>query len=168
MINQSKAVIDYYVAVPDRESSFFDIKGETYKEIIMPGTFRRSLEANSNICADINHQRVFALHEDIEAWEDQIGLRVIIKTNDLEILAKLMNKEITGCSFTFQCLDEVEEKKSWYTLRKIKKLMLFKITFTDDKCKPIYKASALQNLYIPKELFIPIAEYRLKLIKEKY
>lgn len=166
-IDGSHAYIDVYVTVPGRKSIILNAPGKgSFKEIIKPRAFEESIHYYGSVPACLNHDREIASSKDVEIWEDNIGLRAIVKTKDIETLAKILSGKIVGCSFTFKCLREKIENEIIVNVRTVEKLKLTEISFIDDRKCPTYNSCSILAVTIPKNLVNSIAEYRIGLINK--
>lgn len=165
--NDSYACIDVYITVPGRKSRLIDDpRKNMYREVIKPRAFEESIHYYGSVPAYLNHDREIASKEDVEVYEDSIGLRAIIKTQDIETLAKILSGHIIGCSFVFKCLNEEIENYLFENLRTVNKLKLTEVSLIDESKLPVYNASSIQIVTIPNSLVNSISEYRLKLLKK--
>lgn len=140
--NNGVATIDGYVNVVGRESRVLrDASGE-FIEIIAPKTFQRALDKNDNVGFMFNHER------DIEPismklWEDNIGLRAIIETNDEEVIKRAKDDKLTGWSFGFyDGVSEWETRSDGMRVRTVTELDLLEVSILD--CTPAYYATSVE------------------------
>nr|DAJ27839.1 MAG TPA: prohead serine protease [Caudoviricetes sp.] len=79
--------------------------GTKFIEQVKPKTFQRALEKNDDTPILFNHNENRVLgstKSGAKLYEDNIGLRCILETNDAEIRQKAENNELTGWSFGFK------------------------------------------------------------------
>lgn len=160
----SKATLDFYINVPERQSLTVTKGDRIFKEVIKARAFDESLHRNNEIVAMLNHKRIFADKKDVSAWEDRVGLRAVIETDDIEVLAKILSKDIIGCSFGFKALEEEYQHFLTYTLRVIKKLDLNEVSLIDSSLKPSYLNTVCNHVTIPKTLLNDTYQYMINTI----
>lgn len=99
-----------YISVCERDSKRLMDKVGYFVEQIMPNAFRRSLESNPNIPILFNHKWDRELGRngvnECEIYEDNIGLRYKIRTNDAEVVELARAGKLRGTSFGFQSIKE--------------------------------------------------------------
>lgn len=99
-----------YISVCERDSKRLMDKVGYFVEQIMPNAFRRSLESNPNIPILFNHKWDRELGRngvnECEIYEDNIGLRYKIRTNDAEVVELARAGKLSGTSFGFQSIKE--------------------------------------------------------------
>lgn len=99
-----------YISVCERDSKRLMDKVGYFVEQIMPNAFRRSLESNPNIPILFNHKWDRELGRngvnECEIYEDNIGLRYKIRTNDAEVVELARAGKLRGTSFGFQPIKE--------------------------------------------------------------
>jgi HK97 family phage prohead protease len=104
--------IEGYVNVVDRDSRILPSPRGQFVEQVKPKTFQRALERQDNVDLLFNHiedRHLGSTKEgNMQLYEDNIGLRAIVDTNDPEVVEKAKNNELTGWSFAFSAI-----KDSW-------------------------------------------------------
>ena len=99
-----------YISVCERDSKRLMDKVGYFVEQIKPNAFRRSLESNPNIPILFNHKWDRELGRngvnECEIYEDNIGLRYKIRTNDAEVIELARTGKLRGTSFGFQPIKE--------------------------------------------------------------
>lgn len=104
-IRADKVVLDGYVNVTGRDSRIMtNADGTKFIEQVKPKTFQRALEKNDDTPILFNHNENRVLgstKSGAKLFEDNIGLRCILETDDAEIRQKAENNELTGWSFGF-------------------------------------------------------------------
>ena len=99
-----------YISVCERDSKRLMDKLGYFVEQIKPNAFRRSLESNPNIPILFNHKWDRELGRngvnECEIYEDNIGLRYKIRTNDAEVIELARTGKLRGTSFGFQPIKE--------------------------------------------------------------
>lgn len=105
-IRADKVVLDGYVNVTGRDSRIMtNVDGTKFIEQVKPKTFQRALEKNDDTPILFNHNENRVLgstKSGAKLYEDNIGLRCILETDDAEIRQKAENNELTGWSFGFK------------------------------------------------------------------
>lgn len=101
--------IEGYVNVTNRDSRKLTDKVGQFIEQIVAGCWKRALHKNPNIPMLFNHDWSRKLGENgknLELWEDQIGLRYALETDDEEVIRLASEGKLQGCSFAFKSLKE--------------------------------------------------------------
>lgn len=104
--------LEGYVNVTNRDSRKLTDKVGQFIEQIVAGCWKRALHKNPNIPMLFNHDWSRKLGENgknLELWEDQIGLRYALETNDEEVIRLASEGKLQGCSFAFKSLKETSE-----------------------------------------------------------
>lgn len=103
-----EAVISGYVNAVGRDSRLLPQKmcssaPKPFYEQVLPGTFARALNQNSNIELRFNHQRTLGGTADgtLELREDNVGLWARAVIRDSEVVDKAQRGELRGWSFGF-------------------------------------------------------------------
>lgn len=154
MLMEKKAKVEAYINVVERESKLFKIKGQAYKEKIRAGAFEYSLSKYGDVPLILNHNKDFIIaeKEDLILYEDNVGLMALFKTDNTDIINKLVNNEIVGCSFGFVAEELKEKQEKGYILRIIEKLKLTEVSLIDKTKVPMYAAQGIVRTEIPREL----------------
>ena len=104
-IRNNSVTLDGYVNVVDRESRELPSPRGLFKEIIVPRTFEKALNATNNVDLLFNHDETRKLGStsegNLQLYEDNVGLRAIATITDQEVIQKAMNNELRGWSFGF-------------------------------------------------------------------
>lgn len=101
--------LEGYVNVTNRDSRKLTDKVGQFIEQIVAGCWKRALHKNPNIPMLFNHDWSRKLGENgknLELWEDQIGLRYALETDDEEVIRLASEGKLQGCSFAFKSLKE--------------------------------------------------------------
>lgn len=151
---EKKANVEAYINVVERESKLFKKDGKDYKERIRAGAFENSLSKYGDVPVLLNHNKNFivAEKEDVILYEDQMGLMALFKTDNADIVRKLANDEIVGCSFGFVPLEYKDVQKKGYILRTISRLELTEVSLLDKTKVPMYYGQGIVHKEIPHEL----------------
>lgn len=107
--------LEGYVNVTNRDSRKLTDKVGQFIEQIVAGCWKRALHKNPNIPMLFNHDWSRKLGENgknLELWEDQIGLRYALETDDEEVIRLASEGKLQGCSFAFRSLKETCETLS--------------------------------------------------------
>ncbi len=165
----NKAEFEYYINVTERESNLFKINGENYKEKIAMGAYDESLSKYGNVPVLLNHDhnKVIADKNDVELFEDNLGLVAIFKTDNAEVINKIVNNEISGCSFGFVPIAYTDIQKKGYIQRTVSELELTEVSLLDKSKIPVYKGNGLYRKKIPYELEQRIYECKTNKIDYK-
>ena len=109
-IRSDKVILDGYVNVTGRDSRVLKRSdGTQFIEQVEPKTFQRALEKNSETPILFNHKenRLLATtKQGAKLFEDNIGLRCILETDDKEVREKAENNELQGWSFGFSVVKD--------------------------------------------------------------
>lgn len=145
-LREDKVILDGYVNVTGRDSRVLkDVRGEFIEQVV-PGTFRRALEASEKVDILFNHKEQRRLSDntadEVQLYEDNIGLRCIIETNDDEIREKAEKNELTGWSFGFKA-----KKDRWedgeVRRRYLEEINLLEVSLLD--VTPAYIATSVER-----------------------
>lgn len=102
-----------YINVVQRDSKKLRDKAGEFIEQIMPNAFKKSLHNTPNIPILFNHKFDRELGRngvgECEIYEDNIGLKYRIRTNDEEVVELAKAGRLTGNSFGFRSIKETYE-----------------------------------------------------------
>lgn len=102
-----------YCNITNRDSKVLSEKGIRFKEQIVQGTWQRAIQRNNDIKLLKNHSwdKIYdSTANNLTLYEDRIGARFSIRTNDEEFKRLAINNEFKGLSFAFMCKrDEYED-----------------------------------------------------------
>lgn len=148
-IRSDHVILDGYVNAVGRDSRPFIFKGKKIVEQIRPGVFKRAIEKAKNLVLLLNHEedRVLASFEkrNLEAYEDNIGLRCICTITDPEIVEKARKKELRGWSFGFvNPKDTYESMPNGMERRFIDEMELDELTLVDNRKLPVYIGTSVE------------------------
>lgn len=159
-----KAILSGYICVTDvlsKPIKYADGDGTFYQEIIKSKVFRDALRGK-NPSMMFNHKKVLASGDDLELYEDYVGLHYRVKISDIEVIAKALDNKLSGCSFAFKSvMQHIEERKDG-RVRIIDAITLHDVSLLD--IRPIYKSS-VEIISIPESLRLKAEEYRKTKLK---
>lgn len=138
--------LEGYVNVTNRDSRKLTDKVGQFIEQIVAGCWKRALHKNPNIPMLFNHDWSRKLGENgknLELWEDQIGLRYALETDDEEVIRLASEGKLQGCSFAFKSLKEIcETLKDGLRHRFVYDLELFEVSILSKT--PAYEGSSAE------------------------
>ena len=141
--------ISGYVNIPGRESRPVETPRGRVIEIIEPRAFDRALKKNPNLIMLLDHDplRVLASQGsgNLEAREDQIGLRASSVVTDDEVIQAAKDGKIRGWSFSIRNpQDSIEERgEGKLPIRRIHDFDMDEITLVVHKV-PVYSATSVE------------------------
>lgn len=138
--------LEGYVNVTNRDSRRLTDKVGQFIEQIVAGCWKRALHKNPNIPMLFNHdwsRRLGENGKNLELWEDQIGLRYALETDDEEVIRLASEGKLQGCSFAFKSLKEsCETLKDGLRHRFVHDLELFEVSILSKT--PAYEGSSAE------------------------
>ena len=146
-IRSDHVLLDGYVNAVGRDSSVIPDRRGGFVEQVVPGTFARALGRGNQVKLMLNHERDLGgtATNDLELFEDNIGLRAKAKVTDAEVIQKARNKKLRGWSFGFsKAVDEWEERADAPPRRYLKGLYLNEVTIVDEDMRPVYPATSIE------------------------
>lgn len=146
-LRSDSVVLDGYVNVTQRESRVLPSPRGRFVEEIKPGTFERALMKTDSVDLLFNHDRSRKLGStkegNLELREDNVGLRAIATTTDLEVMEKARKGELRGWSFGFAVLkDEWKTREDGMQKRTVEDIDLFEVSVLDKT--PAYIATSIE------------------------
>ena len=143
-----------------------------YTEVINKGAFTDSLLNYGKPIMTLNHNKdiVISNENNLELIEDDLGLKFIAKTDNVEAIYCALNDRFKGCSFTFKALKQSYNLIGDEAIREVEKLKLIEVTLISDDKKPMYPLSTINVMYVPDDLMKKVNEYKndpLRVCKEK-
>lgn len=146
-IRNDSVHIEGYVNVVERDSRVLPSPRGKFIEQVKAKTFQRALESTDNVDLLFNHdsnRKLGSTKEgNIKLWEDEIGLRAIVDTNDQEIVEKAKNKQLTGWSFGFTKIkDSWEDGKDGIQRRYLEEITLPEVSILS--VTPAYIATSIE------------------------
>lgn len=112
-----------YVNISERNSKLLHENGMRFREQIKKGAWKRAIERNDDIKLLLNHSwdKIYgSTNEDLRLYEDNIGARFSIRTNNEELIKHAENNDFKGLSFAFRCNDDEYINDKGYKLRYVK------------------------------------------------
>ena len=148
-VRNGKVVLDGYVNAVERFSKpLIDSSGK-FIERVMPGVFKRALERTDDVPILLDHEddKKLASTKDGTAklYEDNIGLRAIVETEDATVIEKAKKGLLRGWSFRmiWNKQDRIP-KDNGITERTIRDLDLLEVSVIDDKKIPAYNGTSIE------------------------
>ena len=136
--------IDGYVNAVERLSNRIrERNGDTFKERIKKGAFRRSLSVRPVVDLLLNHRSDRKLGDTsngvLELREDNIGLHAHAEVYDAETVATGHEGKLVGWSFGFNDGDRVDRyEERGEKIRDVYDLDLLEVSLLDDTRRPAY------------------------------
>ena len=142
-------ILDGYVNVVERISKPIPDKKGVFVERIRAGAFQRALDKVNSLPILLDHDqgRKIASTGDGSAtlYEDNIGLRAIVKTSDNEVMRKAREGKLRGWSFGFYAnKQEYSTTREGMRLRTVKDLDLIEVSLIDERRSPVYIATSVE------------------------
>lgn len=150
-IRNDSVVIDGYVNAVARDSRpIRDSKsGETYIEQIAPRAFERALSHADEVKLLLNHDdsRVLGSTKDnLELYEDSIGLRAHAVVTDAEVIEKARKHELRGWSFGFYPIEvTAEDMANGKQRRFVENMDLKEVSIIDSRKLPCYAGTLIET-----------------------
>lgn len=144
-----KILIKGYVNAVGRDSNpVYTAEGRAVEQI-EPGAFTESLKSRPNVDVLLNHRqdRKLASTADGTAviYEDNIGLRAEVLTDDEDVKYKAQNGLLSGWSFGFYSKQsEMEQRAEQIPRRHVKKLDMYEISIIDNTMSPCYVGTSIE------------------------
>jgi len=148
--------------------------GKEYKylEKVEFGAFHRALEKGNNILALLNHDRekVLAQTSDstLKLKEDNIGLRITLKTDNPHVVRKAKHNKLVGFSFGFVPKIAHYKKLKGDTRaskqRILQDFILEEISVLDDNAKPKYEGTVIETRFLETRSTIKVYCRRTEVI----
>lgn len=138
--------VEGYVNAVERPSKTMYMEGKgDFQEIVKEGTFKRALKKNPNIVMLLNHdsKKVIAEGENLELYEDNIGLKVKANINDPNI--KELKNKFVGWSFGFKAIKEKwTTSKEGIQIRELQEIELNEVSLLTTEQEPAYKGTEIE------------------------
>lgn len=141
------AVISGYVNAVERRSKVMMRPGAPpFREIVKPGTFRKSLDRGNPVELMLNHQRTLCdTGSGLELREDNVGLYASAVVTDKETVDAARSGKLTGWSFGFMCLhDNWSSGDGGVELRELDDIRLDEVSILTDVKSPAYIATSVE------------------------
>lgn len=120
-----------YVNISERKSKIISSKGVKFREEIRKGAWNNAIERNKDIKLLVNHSwdKIYdSTKENLRLYEDNIGARFSIRTNDETLIKHAENKEFKGLSFAFRCNKENKSNDGPIQLRSVEDMYVTEIS----------------------------------------
>lgn len=148
-IRNDSVLIDGYVNAVARDSRPIPSPGGKFIEQIVPKTFERALGKTTNVDLLLNHDKNRKLgstsENNLQLFEDNIGLRAICTVTDAEVIEKAKNKQLRGWSFGFYSDKDRWEEKDGVKRRFIDEMELTEVSIIDNTRTPAYVATSIET-----------------------
>lgn len=150
-IRNDSILIDGYVNAVGRDSRpLRGRNGEKFIEQIVPGAFERAVKRATEVKLLLNHDKNRELgttKDNLQLFEDNIGLRAITEITDAEVIQKAKEKKLRGWSFGFHELKATEEDdtKTGMKRRFVEELELVEVSIIDERKLPCYVATSIET-----------------------
>ena len=148
-IRNGSVLIDGYVNAVARDSRPIPSPGGKFIEQIVPKTFERALGKTMNVDLLLNHDKNRKLgstsENNLQLFEDNIGLRAICTVTDAEVIEKAKNKQLRGWSFGFYSDKDRWEEKDGVKRRFIDEMELTEVSIIDNTRTPAYVATSIET-----------------------
>lgn len=170
-IRSDSVVIDGYVNAVGRDSRPLRDRatGQRYLEQIVPGAFQRALSQNDvQLLLNHDHDRVLGSTADnLELYEDSIGLRAHAIVTDAEVIQKARDKKLRGWSFGFyETGASEEEAHNGMKRRFVEDMKLVEVSIIDDRKLPCYEGTLIETR-AEEEIQTDVLETRADYFEEK-
>ena len=139
--------IDGYVNAVERLSNKIrERNGETFRERIKKGAFKRSMTNRPEVELRLNHRpdRIVGTTTDgvLELREDSIGLHAHAVVRDAEVIEKGREGRLVGWSFGFYDGDRIDRyEERGEKVRDVYDLDFFEVSLLDDTRRPAYEGT---------------------------
>lgn len=156
-----------YVNISERNSKVLNENGIRFREQIKKGAWKRAIERNDDIKLLLNHSwdTIYGSTKDnLRLYEDNIGARFSIKTDNEELIKHAENNEFRGLSFAFICNDEKFTENEGYKLRYVKDMDVSEVSLLT--VEPAYDGS-LVEMRDKNGKTLETRSYKLELEEEK-
>lgn len=146
-IRGDQVLIDGYVNAVGRESRVLPSPNGKFVEVIAPQAFEKALRANPDVDLLFNHDNSRKLgstkDNNLELYEDAIGLRATATVTDPEVIEKAKNGDLKGWSFGFIAQkDTWEQRENAVQRRTIEEMELIEVSILDKT--PAYIATSIE------------------------
>ena len=136
--------ISGYVNAVERRSHILRRPGAPpFREIVMPGTFRKAIEKGNTIELKLDHKRILCdTGSGLELREDNVGLYASALVTDAETVKAARNGRLTGWSFGFYCVKDNWREDEGTELRELEDIQLTEVSILTKK--PAYIATSIE------------------------
>lgn len=150
-IRSDSILIDGYVNAVGRDSRpLRGRNGERFIEQIVPGAFDRAVKRATEVKLLLNHDKNRELgttKDNLQLFEDNIGLRAIATVTDAEVIQKAKEKKLRGWSFGFHEMQASEEDDAKTNMKRrfVEELDLVEVSIIDERKVPCYTATSIET-----------------------
>jgi hypothetical protein len=149
-IRNDSVLLDGYVNAVGRDSKPVITSRGKVVEQIEPGAFQKGLERADNVNLLLDHDKNRKLgslkDQDLELFEDNIGLRAIATVKDPDVIEKARNKKLKGWSFgMYVNKDNLEERADQLPRRHVEDLDIYEVSIIDDRMSPCYVGTSIEQ-----------------------
>lgn len=149
-IRNDSVVIDGYVNAVARDSRpLRDKEGKKFIEQIVPKAFERALSRASEVKLLLNHdsnRQLGSTGDNLELYEDSIGLRAHAVVTDAEVIEKARKHELRGWSFGFIPTDvTAEDLANGMQRRFVEDMDLQEVSIIDLRKLPCYAGTLIET-----------------------
>lgn len=149
-IRSDSVDIDGYVNAVARDSRPIRDKktGTRFIEQIVPKVFTKALERADEVMLLLNHENDRVLgssKNNLQLYEDAIGLRAHAVVTDPEVIEKARKHELRGWSFGFIPKDvSVEDAGNGIERRFVEDMDLIEVSIIDTRKLPVYEGTSIE------------------------
>ena len=146
--NGKNLFISGYANITEKMSSFINENGKTFKEVILPKAFERSLKRDKEVLLLLNHdtdQQLSSTSSGMRIFEDDIGLKVEVELTEPEFVQKVRkdNSYLSAWSIGFIERSSTWQKENGYNKRLISDLELLECSLLTRGTTPAYPSSKI-------------------------
>lgn len=165
-IRSDSVTIDGYVNAVARDSRPIKDKktGQRFIEQIVPKVFERALSRASEVKLLLNHdssRELGSTKNNLELYEDAIGLRAHAVVTDAEVIEKARKRELRGWSFGFIVKEASEEDAgNGMQRRYVEDMDLIEVSIIDNRKLPVYTGTLIEARAEDETAYADILETR--------
>ena len=164
--NDNSFFLSGFVNITEKTSDLINEGGKTFREVILPTTWEKTLARGEEVLFLLNHQEDRVLgstSSGVKLYETDIGLKIEAEIHDETLVQKVKKNRsyLSGFSFGF-----IEKAAKWsregeYNIRKISDLLLLEVSLLTGNTRPAYPSATaievrsdgmLERRYIDFEL----------------
>lgn len=168
-IRNNSVLLDGYVNVHTRDSRELPSPRGKFVEQIMPKAFADSLHKRAEVDLLFNHRadrKLGSTGDNLQLFEDTIGLRAICTVTDEEVITKAKNGELRGWSFGFIATEQRwSEADNGLQRRYVDGLDLIEVSILD--CTPAYVSTTIEARGLVTEQRFEEAALEVTVIEER-
>ena len=163
-IRADEVVIEGYVNAIERNSKPLISRTGKFIERICKGAFFNALKRAKNVRALLNHDKAREIGDTetgtLELEEDNIGLKVRLRTSDPEVIEDARNGNLVGWSFGYYDTPNGVEQgiEDGLPLRKVRDMELTEVSLLNRRKNPAYEGT-LVNVRSDEGLSEALIEY---------